>query len=134
MSRQAITPDEDPRVLDITRHQMQHFQDADPRCRALQLPEGLMLRYTLSQALYFYLRTGVAEGQLRTHVYASDSPYDRCKADVGEVLTPMFESAADRVHLEKLERLLRSWVDFVKDDVGLEEGDFKSFPIGPQHN
>ena len=134
MSDQTRMPAEDARVLDVMRHQLQHFQEADPRCRALQLPEGLMLRYTLSQALYFYLRTGVAEGQLRTRVYASDSPYDRCKADVGEVLTPMFEAVADRVHLDKLERLLRSWVDFVKEDVGLEEGDFKSFPVGPQDN
>jgi hypothetical protein len=134
MDRDRTAPAEDALVLDINHTQMVHFQQADPRCRALQLPEGVMLRYTLSQALYFYLRTGIVEGRITTRVFASDSPYDRCKADVGQVLTPMFEAAADRVHLEKLERLLRGWVDFVKDEVGPEEGDFKSFPVGPQDN
>ena len=132
MSRQAITPDEDPRVLDITRHQMQHFQDADPRCRALQLPEGLMLRYTLSQALYFYLRTGVAEGKLRTRVYASDSPYDRTKTEIGEVTTPMFEPQADPAHLGKLERLLRGWVEFVRDGPD-PDAPFTSFAVNERH-
>src|SRR5437764_4049058 len=100
---EARIPDEDLLILDATRNQMQHFQEADPRCRALQLPEGLMLRYTLTQAMYFYLRTVVAEGQLRTRIFASDSPYDRCKTDIGEVRTPMFTATADRRHLERLE-------------------------------
>jgi hypothetical protein len=118
-------------VLANTRSQLRHFQEADPRCRALQLPEGVLLRYTLAQALYFYLRTGVAEGKIRTRVYASDSPYDRMKTDIGEVATPMFEPQADARHLRKLERLLREWVEFVKDGPDLDEP-FTSFPIDDQ--
>ena len=93
-------------ALQTTRSQLRHFPAADPRCRALQLPEGVLLRYTLAQALYFYLRTGVSEGKLRTRVYASDSPYDRTKTEIGEVTTPMFEPHAGPMHLTKLERLL----------------------------
>ena len=120
--------EEENRVLETTRCQLQHFQEADPRCRALQLPEGVMLRYNLAQALYFYLRTGVSEGKIRTRVYASDSPYDRTKTDIGEVITPMFEPQADPKHLKKLEELLRHWVEFVKDEPGADEA-FTSFPI-----
>jgi hypothetical protein len=113
---------------EVTRTQLAYFQKADPRCRALQLPEGIMLRYTLAQALYFYLRTGVSEGRIRTRVSASDSPYDRKKTDIGEVATPMFEPHADHKHLEKLERLLHSWVDFVKEGPD-SETPFTSFSV-----
>ena len=120
--------EEENRVLETTRNQLQHFQEADPRCRALQLPEGVLLRYTLAQALYFYLRTGVSEGKIRTRIYASDSPYDRTKTDIGEVITPMFEPQADPKHLKKLEQLLRHWVEFIKDGPDADEA-FTSFPI-----
>ena len=126
------TTPEESLVQENTRSQLRHFQEADPRCRALQLPEGIMLRYTLSVALYFYLRTGVAEGKIRTRIYASDSPYDRLKTDIGEVSTLMFEPQADARHLKKLEQLLRQWVDFVKDDPDLAEP-FTSFPIHDRH-
>ena len=118
-------------ALQTTRSQLQHFPAADPRCRALQLPEGVLLRYTLAQALYFYLRTGVAEGKLRTRVYASDSPYDRTKTDIGEVTTPMFEPQADPAHLGKLERLLRGWVEFVRDGPD-PDAPFTSFAVHEQ--
>jgi hypothetical protein len=123
--------EEENLVLESTQTQLRYFQQADPRCRGLQLPEGILLRYTLAQALYFYLRTGVAEGKIRTRVYASDSPYDRMNSDIGEVATPMFESHADAKHLRKLERLLREWVEFVKDEPDLDEP-FTSFPIDDQ--
>jgi hypothetical protein len=121
-------PDVDPLVPEATRTQLEHFQQADGRCRAVQLPEGIMLRYNLAQALYFYLRTGVAEGQLRTRVYATDSPYDRQKTDIGEVATPMLQPDADETHLQRLERLLRAWVDFVKDEPDPDQP-FTSFPV-----
>jgi hypothetical protein len=123
---------EESLVQETTRSQLQHFQAADPRCRAMQLPEGVLLRYTLAQAMYFYLRTGVSEGKIRTRIYASDSPYDRTKTDIGEVTTPMFESHADPQHLKKLERLLRRWVEFVRDDPNLEEP-FTSFSLHDRH-
>jgi hypothetical protein len=123
--------EEENLALESTRTQLRYFQEADPRCRGLQLPEGVLLRYTLAQALYFYLRTGVAEGKIRTRVYASDSPYDRMKTDIGEVATPMFESHADAKHLRKLERLLREWVAFVKDGSDFDEP-FTSFPLHEQ--
>jgi hypothetical protein len=99
---------------------------------AASRPNGQFLRYTLAQALYFHLRTGVAEGKIRTRVYASDSPYDRMKTDIGEVATPMFEPQADAKHLTKLERLLREWVKFVKDGPDFDEP-FTSFPIHDRH-
>jgi hypothetical protein len=123
--------DEDQLLSEATRKQLEYFRGADPRCRALQLPEGIMLRYTLSQALYFYLQTGVSEGNIRTRIYASDSPYDRKKTNIGEVATPMFEPSADQQQLRKLERLVRAWVNFVRED---PEGDppFTSFTVHDQ--
>jgi hypothetical protein len=96
----------------------------------MQLPEGVLLRYTLSQALYFYLRSGVQDGNITTRVFASDSPYDRQKADIGEVRTPMFAPKADQTHLRNLERLLRAWIEFVKDSADPEPG--FSFELGAQ--
>ena len=123
-----IDPDDDQVIVEINRHQLERFTGADPRCRGMELPEGLMLRYSLSHSLYFYLRTGVKAGKITTHVFASDTPYDRQKSPVGEVSTPMFESHADEKHLDKVERLLYAWVDFVKED--LDSGpDFKTFEM-----
>ncbi|HZT83045.1 MAG TPA: hypothetical protein VFA26_22635 [Gemmataceae bacterium] len=121
--------DEDLVVQEATRAQVEHFRGVDVRCRVLQLPEGLMLRYTLSRALYFYLKTGVAEGKISTRVYASDSPYEPRKNDIGEVRTPLFEEQADRRHLQRVERLLRAWVEFVQDEPAAERP-FTSFPGG----
>jgi hypothetical protein len=128
MERNNKPSDEDLLLSEATRKQLAYFRVADPRCRALQLPEGIMLRYTMSEALYFYLQTGVSEGKIRTRVYATDSPYDRKKTNIGEVTTPMFEPAADQQQLAKLEDLLRAWVSFVREDA---EGDppFTSFPV-----
>jgi hypothetical protein len=122
------TPGEDQVAFEVTRRHLQHFTDSDPRCRGLQLPEGLMLRYTLSRALYFYLRTGVRDGKISTRIFASDSPYDPQKTAIGEVLTPMFEPRADSTHLKKVERLLRAWVEFVKEAPD-DEVAFKSFEV-----
>jgi hypothetical protein len=113
-------------AVDINRTQLQRLTEADPRCRGIELPEGLMLRYTLARSLYFYLRTGVKDGKITTKVYASDSPYDRQRAHVGDVRTPPFSTGADAKHLDKVRRLLYSWVDFVKDDTDLTD-DFRSF-------
>jgi hypothetical protein len=120
-------------VLEATRHQLEHFRGADPRCRVMQLPEGILLRYTLSHALYFYLRTGAADGKIVTRVFASDSPYDPKKNSIGEVLTPMFEPDAEGQHLRKLEHLLRTWVDFVRDDPDPTEA-FTAFPLGERRD
>jgi len=75
----------------------------------------VLLRYTLAQALYFYLHTGAIDGKILTPVYASDSPYDPKKNSIGDVATPMFEQDAEARHLQKLEKLLREWVNFVRD-------------------
>jgi hypothetical protein len=119
---------EDGIVLETTRTQMDHFREADPRCRALELPDGVMLHYTLSQALFFYLRTAVEDGKIVTRVFASDSPYERQKTIIGRVSTPMFEPRANLTHLEKIEKLLYGWVDFVKDAPDSERS-FRSFPV-----
>ena len=88
----------------------------------------MLLRYTLSRSLYFYLRSGVRDGNITTRVFASDSPYDRQKTDIGEVRTPMLSPQADQTHLQKMERLLRAWIDFVKEEADPESG-FKSFEL-----
>jgi hypothetical protein len=116
-------------AFELTRNHLQHFTNSDPRCRGLQLPEGILLRYTLSRALYFYLRTDIRDGKIWTRVYASDSPYDRQKTSIGEVMTPLFEARADASHLQKVERLLRAWVDFVRENPD-DEIVFKSFEVG----
>jgi hypothetical protein len=128
VSPNDVLPDEENVLSQTTKTQMQYFASADPRCRALQLPEGILLRYNLSQSLYFYLRSGVKEGRLTTRVFASDSPYDRQKANIGEVRTPMFEPRSDQTHLDKLEKLVRAWVDFVKDNADADQ-DFTSFAM-----
>jgi hypothetical protein len=128
MDSDALPANEGNLVTEFTSTQLQHFRDADPRCRALQLPEGIMLRYTLSEALYFYLRTGTRDGKIVTRVFASNSPYDRTKTGIGEVSTPMFDAHADFQHFKKLEGLLRAWIDFVKQDRGGDEG-FRSFEV-----
>jgi hypothetical protein len=125
----SLASGEEKIVLEVTQTQLEHFTNAAPHCRALQLPEGIILRYTLSHALYFYLRTEVSDGKMKTIVFSSDSPYDWQKARIGEVSTPMFEAQADLIHLRKLEKLLRSWVEFIQDDPD-SASDFKSFELG----
>lgn len=118
----------DDRVVEVTRHQLQHFTRSDPPCHAMQLPDGVLLRHTRSSSLYFYLRTAITDGKLLTRIFASDSPYDRERAEIGMIRTPMFETDADRVHLGKIEETLRTWVGFVGDE--MEHGpDFTSFPV-----
>jgi hypothetical protein len=129
MSPQDQPKGEEKIAFELTRNHLQHFTNADPRCRGLQLPEGLLLRYTLSHALYFYLRTDVRDGKICTRVFASDSPYDRQRTSIGEVQTPLFEPRADANHLVKVERLLHSWVDFVRESPD-DEITFKSFAVG----
>jgi len=133
MQSQDLPADEDRIQHDLAHTQLVHFTSADPRCRGLELPEGLLLRYTLSKALYFYLRTGIRDGKIWTRVYASDSAYDRQKAMIGDVLTPLFEAHADAAHLAKVATLVESWVQFVKNSAD-DEVSFRSFPVGDNRN
>lgn len=66
----------------------------------------------------------------KTHVFATDSPYERQKASIGSVVTPMFEHGADYNHLEKLEKLIREWVEFVQEQAD-RQSDFQSFKVDP---
>jgi hypothetical protein len=126
-------PAENGQILEeFHEKQVRHFELVDSRCRGLQLPEGVLLRYTLSKApIYFYLRSGVKDGKITTRLYASDSPYDRQKAQIGEVITPMFEAQADQNHMVKLQQRLRSWVEFVCEG-GDADADFMSFQVHDQ--
>ena len=117
-------------VVEAIGTQLEHFQNIDPPCRGLELPDGILLRNTRSSSLYFYLRTGVDNGKIKTQVFASDSPYDRQKAGIGSVVTPMFEPGADGNHLMRLEELIRGWVDFVQEGPDPTR-DFQSFQVGP---
>jgi hypothetical protein len=120
--------DDDQLVVEVIHSQLEHFRKIEPPCRGIELPDGIVLRHTLSQSLYFYLRTGVENGKIKTQIFASDSPYDMRKSCIGAVVTGMFETQADRIHLEKLENLIREWVVFV-GDVPVVERDFQSFKI-----
>jgi hypothetical protein len=115
-------------VEEAHRVQLTHFVEADPRCRGMQLPDGVLLRYNFAHSLYFYLRTGIKDGKINTRLFASDSPYDRQKAAIGEVATPMFEGQAELVHLRKIEKTRRGWVEFV-GEAGESLAEFKSFSL-----
>jgi hypothetical protein len=132
MSENAGKPDDRDITGEVIYTQLQHFRNANPPCRGLQLPDGLLLRHTLSRALYFYLRTKVEDGKIVTSIFASDSPYERQKTSIGEVSTSMFVERADDIQFEKLERLLREWVDFVHDEPGTDQ-EFQGFEFGNQY-
>jgi hypothetical protein len=121
---------DDELVVEVIGNQLEHFRNIDPPCRGMELPDGILLRHTQSASLYFYLRTGVDNGKIKTHVFASDSPYDRQKASIGSVITPMFEPRADYNHLEKLEKLIRDWVGFVQEEPDSGR-DFQTFKVNP---
>ncbi len=128
------TISEDDKVISgMNRTQLERFTGADPRCRGLELPEGLMLRYNLSRSLFFYLKTGVKDGKIITQVFASDSPYERQKTLVGEVITPMFAPHADATQLDRVEEMLYAWVEFVKDeaDSGRDFSTFRMHAVRP---
>ena len=120
----------DQLVVEAIGTQLEHFKNSNPPCRGLELPDGILLRSTRSGSLYFYLRTRVDNGKINTHVFASDSPYDREKTGIGSVVTPMFEPAADYNHLMQLEKLIRGWVDFVQEEPDPTR-DFQSFQVNP---
>jgi hypothetical protein len=130
MSQNGKPSADDELAVEVISHQLQHFRNIDPPCRGMELPDGIILRHTLSRSLYFYLRTKVEDGKIKTQVYASDSPYDRQKASIGSVVTPMFEHRSDHDHLDKLEILIREWVEFVNEEPDVER-DFHSFKINP---
>ena len=119
----------DQLVVNAVGRQLAHFKTITPPCRGLELPDGILLRSTRSASLYFYLKTGVDNGKIKTHVFASDSPYDRQKTRIGSVVTPMFEPGADHNHLMQLETLIRDWVEFVQEEPDSTR-DFQSFRIG----
>src|SRR5262245_14363289 len=128
MNDNGTTNGEDRLVVEVIGSQLQHFQSINPPCRGLELPEGVRLRHTQSRALYFYLRTGVDNGKIKTQIFASDSPYDRQKAGIGTVVTPMFEARSDVEHLAKLEKLIREWVEFVQEKPEVAD-DFHAFQV-----
>src|SRR5690349_9861745 len=97
----------DNQVVEAIGQQLDHFRNMEPACRGIELPDGIILRHTHSRSLYFYLRTRVEEGKIKTQVFASESPYDRQNASIGSVMTPMFGHQSDCAHLEKLEDLIR---------------------------
>jgi hypothetical protein len=127
MDRNGAAP-ESELVGGVITAQLEHFRNSTPPCRGVELPDGVLLRHTQSASLYFYLRTVAENGAIRTQVFASDSPYDRQKAAIGAVVTPMFDPRADEIHLAKVEDLVRDWVDFVAVDPAADR-DFQSFNV-----
>ena len=130
MSKNGTLEARDQAIVEVIGHQLAHFRQIAPPCRGMELPDGIILRHTLSPSLYFYLRSRVEDGKIKTQVFATDSPYDRQKTSIGSVITAMFEHQADHAHLEKLENLIRTWVEFVQEEP--ESGqDFQSFQVNP---
>jgi len=115
-------------VVEVISSQLQHFRNIDPPCRGMELPDGVLLRHTRSRSLYFYLKTVVEDGKIKTQIHASDSAYDRQKARIGSVVTLMFEARSDVLHMEKLERLIRDWVEFVEEQPDSAR-DFQTFNL-----
>ena len=130
MSEMDKRLDDDKIVTEVIHSQLEHFRKSRPPCRGMQLSDGILLRHTLSRSLYYYLRTAVENGKIKTSVFATDSPYDLQRSSIGVVSTGMFEHRADHIHLEKLEELIREWADFVRD-VPDSAQDFQSFKINP---
>jgi hypothetical protein len=130
MSQNGRPPANDELVVEVIGHQLEHFRNIQPPCRGMELPDGIILRHTLSRSLYFYLRTRVEDGKIKTQVFATDSPYDRQKTSIGSVITPMFEPLSDHAHLAELENLIRRWVEFVQEEPDLGR-DFQSFKVNP---
>lgn len=131
---------DDTILLEVNQSQLNYFTKADDKCRGLQLPEGILLRYNLAKSLYFYLRTSVEDGQVVTRVYSSDTPFEYRKCVIGEVATPLFDRAGhqfdlevDRKQVDKLRNLLTTWVTFVCDDLEANSG-FSAFALDPQKN
>src|SRR5262245_18676332 len=65
MNDKAKTEAEE-RVANAIGQQLEHFQKMAPPCRVMELPDGIILRPTPSRSLYFYLRTWVARGKIKT--------------------------------------------------------------------
>jgi hypothetical protein len=130
MRNHGLSASDEGLVVDVIGHQLEHFRNGETPCRGMELPDGIILRHMLSQSLYFYLRTRVEDGKIKTQVFASDSPYDRQKASIGSVITLMFEPRSELTHVEKLETLVRNWVEFVRGE--LDSGrEFQSFKVNP---
>jgi hypothetical protein len=120
--------DDDERLITrVNRNQVDHFSRADSTCRALNLPDGVLLRYVPLPTLFFFLASENADGHVVTSVFASDSAYDRRKIKLGEVRTPMFDQAeSEPNHIQHVQVLLRSWIDFLREDLQSAE-EFKVF-------
>ncbi len=119
---------DDQLVSKMSNNQLAHFTGADRRCKGVEMPQGVMLRYNAAESMFFFLETTVIQGKIRTNVYASDSPYDKKKSFIGEVNTAMFEEDADMVHLQKVEKSVRDWVQFVSVATD-EDQPFSSFSM-----
>jgi hypothetical protein len=114
---------EDRLISRVHRTQADHFEHSDANCRAVRMPDGVLLRYTLHPSLFFFLGSENIDGFVITRVYASDTAYERQKIKLGEISTPMFDqSESDPNHLQQVESLLRSWMEFVTEDAAAGAG------------
>lgn len=131
MEKQDYLIDEDKVVNKVTTDQLQHFANGQSGVHGIELPKGVMLRYNLATALYFFLETGVNDGDIRTCVFASDSPYDKVnRVLVSEVRTPMFQDNANEIHSTRVEDAVHDWVRFVSEEVEVDESQpFTSFQM-----
>jgi hypothetical protein len=113
MNDKAKTEAEE-RVANAIGQQLEHFRKMAPPCRGMELPDGIILRPTPSRSLYFYLRTWVEGGNIKTQVFASDSPYDRQKANIGAAIMPATNKNQLYVYLYNINELIQGWIEFVR--------------------
>lgn len=116
----AFGAPEEP-VSVLAQYQLQHFTSIEPKCKGVELAEGILLRYRSEKPLFFFLRSFVEGEEIVTRIFSSDSAFDKEKTFVRELRTTNRERCADVVHLEQIERTLRDFVIFVADLADGEE-------------
>lgn len=118
---------EEEQASQANQNQLTHFTER--KCQGVELPEGVLLRYTQGDnPMYFFLRTSCIGGKIITNIFASDNPYEKEKSAIGELKTAMFEEDADVLHLEKVEKAVRDWIVFVSPS-GDSDEPFASFSM-----
>jgi hypothetical protein len=129
MGTNPVVVVEDKLITRVNHTQAEHFTQPDSNCRVVRMPDGIMLRYTLHPSLFFFLGSENLDGFVITRIFASDTAYERQKIKLGEVSTPMFDqSESDPNHLQQVESLLRSWIEFIAQDPSPDQ-DFTHFGL-----
>lgn len=105
--------DAEARVANAIGQQLEHFRNMSPRCRGVELPDGIILCPAPTQSLYFYLRTRAEGDEIMTQVFASDSPYDRQKAAIGSAFMSRTDYKSS-LFINSINNLMNDWIEFIR--------------------